>query len=83
MFNYDADLQLISSKLWHCCHLKTIPSFNLWELLAMCILWEEKKKKANPKSLVFRDKQLNNVKTSNPFIVFLKHKIVLGLEECE
>lgn len=66
MFNYDADLQLISSKLWYCCHLKTILSFNLWELLATCILGGGAK--AKPKSLVFRDKQINNVKTSNPFI---------------
>lgn len=36
MVNYDADLQLVSSKLWYRCHLKTTLSFNLWEPLAAC-----------------------------------------------
>lgn len=65
MFNYDADLQLISSELWCCGHLKTILSFNLWELLAMCVFGGGGTPK--PKSLFLEIN--NNIKISNPFIV--------------
>lgn len=67
MINYDADLQLISSKLWCCCLLKTILSFNLWELLAMCVFWGKNNK---TQKFVFRHKQFNNINSSNPFIVY-------------
>lgn len=66
MFNYDVDLQLVSSKLWCCGQLKTILSFNLWELLAVCMFCGGKQT-PKPKSLVL--KFINDIKTSKLSIV--------------
>lgn len=82
MFNYDADLQLISSKLWYCCHLKTALSFNLWELLATSMFWEKKSK--TPK-FVFRGmiQQCQNLKPFRSIDFFFLNNFVLGITGCE